>query len=165
MELARTQVVSPESPDHCEHPKGVKMMSPAQSSLAGVRPVPPVRNKMPQQQGGNSLLVADAGQDTGGLFRTPPPPHVCRSPVPTPAGLHVSGGFVRPPLPLEGQTPRLGAAAGFYKARDSGGLSLPWQTPGSLGALESLMPTHSLKPCCAPLPWTRHTHPHRGLPP
>ena len=76
------------------------------------------------------------------------------------------------PLPLEGgrglaprQTPRLGAAVGFYKARDSGGLFLPWQTPGSLVTLEPLTPTHSLKSGCFRLPWTRHTHPHRGLPP
>ena len=49
------------------------------------------------------------------------------------------------PLPLKGgrglapgQTPRLGAAVGFYKARDRGGLFLPWQIPGSLGTLEPL---------------------------
>lgn len=141
-------------------------MSPAQSSLAGVRSVPPVLNKTPARVW-PACRVIRAGQDTGkGLFSTPPPPHVTRSPIPTPAGVHVSGGFVHPPLPLEGghglapgQTPRLGAAAGFYKARDSGGLSLPWQTPGSLGTLEPLTPTSSLKPCCAPLPWTCHTHP------
>ena len=57
------------------------------------------------------------------------------------------------------------AAVGFYKAQDSGGPVPALADPGIPGNAGTPHPTRSLKPCCFLLPWTRHTHPHRGLPP
>lgn len=169
VELALTQVVSPQSPNHSEHPRRLRMMCSAHNGLGSVGSAPPAHTPdMTSARLCPACRAIRAAQDMGKRALQQPPtlPHVTRSPIPTRARVHVSGWVCSPSLSpstaaaglAPGQTLRLGAAMRFYKPWESGALVVPWQPPGYLGTLEPL--THTLKPHSSPTPTP---HPHLAL--
>ena len=148
-------MASPESPDHCEHPKGVKMMSPAQSSLADVRSVPPVRNKMPQQQGRSSLPVARAGQDTG-RGSSARRPHLTspEAPFPHQLGFTSQAVLFALPSPSKDRLPDWGQLRGFTRPGTVGACPCPGRCPD---------PWERWNPSCLHSPLSRVVPPSLGL--
>ena len=148
------------------------MMSPAQSSPAGVGSVPPVFSKMPARVCPACQTIR-AGQDTGtGLFSTPPHLTSPEAPFPHQLGFTSQGGFAGPPPPPQrrpwagpGADSPTGGSCGVLQGPGQGGPVPALADTGIPGNAGTPHPTRSLKPCCLHLPWTRHTHPHRGLPP